>query len=143
MFVFVKKHICVFAENSCFCTKMLCSSRLDIKNIANHSCFRSKFIMSNSLFSSSFFFLFCNPGYERNEYLNLLAKNIHGLEVKTLLFELKFSILHGVPCLVDQEVNQRLSFTSLPLFSVYVFSRIKKIPYQAPPTQLGPRKCTF
>ena len=23
------------------------------------------------------------------------------------------------------------------------FSRIKKIPYQAPPTQLGPRKCTF
>ena len=22
-------------------------------------------------------------------------------------------------------------------------SRIKKIPYQAPPTQLGPRKCTF
>ena len=23
------------------------------------------------------------------------------------------------------------------------FSQIKKIPYQAPPTQLGPRKCTF
>ena len=23
------------------------------------------------------------------------------------------------------------------------FSRIKKIPYQAPLTQLGPRKCTF
>ena len=23
------------------------------------------------------------------------------------------------------------------------FSRIKKIPYQAPPTQLGRRKCTF
>ena len=23
------------------------------------------------------------------------------------------------------------------------FSRIKKIPYQAPPTQLGPQKCTF
>ena len=23
------------------------------------------------------------------------------------------------------------------------FSRIEKIPYQAPPTQLGPRKCTF
>ena len=23
------------------------------------------------------------------------------------------------------------------------FSPIKKIPYQAPPTQLGPRKCTF
>ena len=23
------------------------------------------------------------------------------------------------------------------------FSRIKKIPYKAPPTQLGPRKCTF
>ena len=23
------------------------------------------------------------------------------------------------------------------------FSRIKKIPYQAPPTQLGPRKCTL
>ena len=23
------------------------------------------------------------------------------------------------------------------------FSRIKKIRYQAPPTQLGPRKCTF
>ena len=26
---------------------------------------------------------------------------------------------------------------------IYQFSRIKKIPYQAPPTQLGPRKCTF
>ena len=48
------------------------------------------------------------------------------------------------------EIKKTLSVKHLSRGYVFIkparsagFSRIKKIPYQAPPTQLGPRKCTF
>ena len=39
--------------------------------------------------------------------------------------------------------NRSRSRSTLNIIKPAGFSRIKKIPYQAPPIQLGPRKCTF
>ena len=79
----------------------------------------------------------------------LLAE--HSLHVKTnfgliYIYILDF-VLYFVICCPkrDQKLCQKLPETAIYQARAerVGFSRIKKIPYQAPPTQLGPRKCTI
>ena len=49
----------------------------------------------------------------------------------------------GRPMLTSHGILYPLMFMFIKPARSAGFSRSKKIPYQAPPTQLGPRKCTF
>ena len=75
-------------------------------------------------------------------------------------YKLKNFILNPIICKLPYNINPSIGKHALKPFSKIKirvglkiiiikpagsagFSRIRKMPYQAPPTQLGPRKCTF
>ena len=59
--------------------------------------------------------------------------------IKLDTFALKYILLK-----TKHQSPTMCSLTDHPkVINLSVFSRIKKIPYQAPPTQLGPQNCKF